>query len=98
MTVNLSANHFDTRIPLNMCLESGYDISVCLGLCGKVNGNVLLESFYSNYAMKNICASKSYHQVYLFATYTCNKKTVWKMWIIGLILVDERNFILGYTS
>ena len=78
MMLNLSENHFDTIISLNSRFTLVNVKSGGLGLRRKVNDDLLLESFYYDVIVKNICASQSYHCMNFFETYTYNnKKTVW---------------------
>lgn len=86
--VNLSANHFDTRVSLNRGLTCGDDKTGGLGLRGKGDKSGLLQGFDSSTVVRNLCASMYYHHGDYFYTYTCNQKTHYgvkniKLWIDG---------------
>ena len=73
MTVNISENHFDTRISLNRVLASGDNKSRGLVLRGNGSYTGLIEYFGYNAVVKNLCSSQYYHWMDFFSTYTCKK-------------------------
>ena len=69
-------NHVDTIISLNRGLKSVNNRSGVLDLLGKVNDNGLLEYFYSNDVMKNMCPSQPYHRMDFFDNIPSTKTNI----------------------
>ena len=87
MLTNLTANHTDTHIILNIGLTIGNDKTGGLAVRGKGDSS-LLQSVDNKEMVRNLCFSQKYHKWDHFLTFTCSMKTHFgtapvKNWIDG---------------